>query len=147
MGSQYQNRVTDMTNKEEEKPITSVAELESDIGGFTGTDAYHQIGIRGVYLTDGAIYVAKRVGAFWLFSDVALLIRKKYHDRPFQVWCLDVKEDKTATLCMREDSGLPFIHCHTLDYTDFPMGRFEFWAVHRYVTADDDFVIMLKSEY
>jgi hypothetical protein len=133
--------------KDIEKPITSVAELNSETDGFTGTDAYHKFGVRGVYLTDGAAYVANRVGAFWLFMGVSLLIRGKYHNIPFQVWYLDVKEDKTATLCMREDTGRPFIHRHTLEYTDFPVGRFEFWAVRGYVTDDDDFVVMLKTEY
>jgi hypothetical protein len=48
---------------------------------------------------------------------------------------------------MREDSGQPLLHDQTIEYTDFPIGRFEFWAVQGYVERINDFVIMLKSEY
>ena len=131
----------------ENQKIETVTELEAELGGFTGTTTYYESFPPGVYLTDGIKYVADRVGAHWLFSDVGVLIKCNYKTMPFQVWRLDVHADKTATLCMQEDSGEPFSHNQKIDYTDFPVGQFVFWAVQGYVKHVNDFVIMLKSEY
>mgnify|MGYP001331356087 FL=1 len=48
---------------------------------------------------------------------------------------------------MRKDIGQPLLHDQMIEYTDFPVGTFEFWAVQGYVERINDFVIMLKSEY
>jgi hypothetical protein len=109
----------------------------------TTTKVFHPASI----CTDGIKYVADRVGAHWLFSDVSILIKGKYKTAPFQVWSLDVRSDNTARLTMREDSGEPLLHDQMIEYTDFPVGTFEFWAVQGYVERETDFVIMLKSEY
>lgn len=127
--------------------IKLVDELESELGGFTGTVNYYKCFPPGIYLTDGIKYVADRVGAHWLFSDVSILIKGNYKTASFQVWSLDVRPDNTARLTMREDSGEPLLHDQTIEYTDFPVGTFEFWAVQGYVERMNDFVIMLKSEY
>jgi hypothetical protein len=128
--------------------IRTVAELEAELGYFTGTTKYYRLPfMQGIYLTDGIHYVAERVGAFWLFHDVAVLIRSKFRDKWFQAWYLDVHEDNTATLSMQEDTGLPMLHRQKIENTTFPVGRFEFWAVQGYVERDGDFVLMLKSEY
>jgi len=127
--------------------ITTVAELERELGGFIGTVNYYTCFPPGVYLTDGINYVADRVGAHWLFSDVSILIKGKYKTVPFQVWSLDVRSDKTARLTLREDTGQPLLHDQTIKCTDFPVGTFEFWVVQGYIKQVNDFVIMLKSEY
>lgn len=127
--------------------VTTVDELTKELGGFTGTVNYYKSFPPGVYLTDGIKYVADRASAYWLFSDVSILIKGKYKTAPFQVWSLDVQPDNTARLTMREDSGEPLLHDQTIEYTDFPVGTFEFWAVQGYVERMNDFVIMLKSEY
>ena len=127
--------------------VTTVDELERELGGFTGTVNYYKCFPPGIYLTDGIKYVADRVGAHWLFSDVSILIKGNYKTASFQVWSLDVRPDNTARLTMREDSGEPLLHDQTIEYTDFPVGTFEFWAVRGYVERINDFVIMLKSEY
>jgi hypothetical protein len=131
----------------DDKKPTTVAELEAELGGFIGTTTYYQSFPPTVYLTDGIKYVADRVGAHWLFSDVSVLIKVKFRDVLFQAWYLDVKADTTAILCMQEDSGKPFIYHQKIPYTDFPVGRFEFWAVQGYIKQPGDVVIMLKSEY
>ena len=127
--------------------VTTVDELTKELGGFTGTVNYYKRFPPGIYLTDGIKYVADRASAYWLFSDVSILIKGKYKTVPFQVWSLDVRPDTTARLTMREDSGQPLLHDQTIEYTDFPVGTFEFWAVQGYVERINDFVIMLKSEY
>lgn len=127
--------------------VTTVDELTKELGGFTGTVNYYKCFPPGIYMTDGIKYVADRVGAHWLFSDVSILIKGNYKTASFQVWSLDVRPDNTARLTMREDSGEPLLHDQTIEYTDFPVGTFEFWAVRGYVERMNDFVIMLKSEY
>jgi len=127
--------------------VTTVEELDRELGGFIGTVNYYKSFPSGVYLTDGIKYVADRASAYWLFSDVSILIKGKYKTVPFQVWSLDVRPDNTARLTMREGSGEPLLHDQMIEYTDFPVGTFEFWAVQGYVERETDFVIMLKSEY
>jgi hypothetical protein len=103
--------------------VTTVEELERELGGFTGTINYYKSFPSGVYLTDGIKYVADRASAYWLFSDVSILIKGKYKTVPFQVWSLDVRPDTTARLTMREDSGEPLLHDQMIEYYRFS-GRY-----------------------
>jgi len=61
----------------------------------------------------------------------------------FQVWQLDVADDRTATLTCRADrDDAPVITQH-IDYTDFPLPQIKLWAV----CNDQLWTLMLPSEY
>jgi hypothetical protein len=79
--------------------------------------------------------MAERGKAYWLIDAIASYRRKE----PFQVWSLEVAEDKTAVLQMKEDSDKPSLVRQEIPFTDFPLRKIEFFLI--------DGVLILPSEY
>ena len=61
------------------------------------------------------------------------------HGIPFQIWGIVVHDDKSATVYMIEDAGLPPLIEQEIPYTDFVLPKFEMYCI-----GD---VVLLKSEY
>lgn len=112
-------------------------QIRQTLQQFSGTERYyrHWTGYR---YTDGVHFLADQCKAFWLL-DLIGSYQPEVRDVPFQVWNLDVREDKTATVTMREDLGQPDKVAQTLQFTDFPLE-----GIEMYLT---DNVLLLPSEY
>jgi len=114
-------------------------ELEQELSGFIGTEAYHKLTLTNLKATDGIAHMAKRAGAFWLIDAIGSYQGdKRIADLEIQFWHLVVK-DKKATLYVQEDIGTPKLITQKIGYTDFPDGDWTFYVA--------DNVIMLPSEY
>jgi len=111
---------------------------EESLVQFTGTEKYYSYFT--LKLTDGVKYLAEEGKCFWLL-DIIASYQPKYHQVPFQLWELEVKEDKSATVYMREDSdsGYPFLVKQFIPYTDFPLNSIKLYVI--------DKVVLLPSEY
>ena len=107
---------------------------EHDLCQFTGTEHYYKHWL-GINYTDGVKFMAERGKAYWLIDAIASYRRKE----PFQVWTLEVAEDKTAVLRMREDTDKPALVKQEIPFTDFPLRKIEFYLI--------DGVLILPSEY
>lgn len=99
---------------------------ESDLAQFSGSDNWYKH-FTGFLYTDGLQYVAETGGAHWLIDAICTnakhqkKITQNARLRDFQLWILTVKEDKSATLCCYEDSGMPLAFTQKIPYTDFPL--------------------------
>lgn len=109
---------------------------ENDLAQFYGTEYYYKHPF-GILLTDGATFLMQN-GAGWLVDAVASHqnVAKKLD---FQLWELEVREDKTADLTCRPDMGETPIITQHIDYTDFPLD-----GIKMYLSNN---VLMLPNEY
>ena len=113
---------------------------EADLAQFTGSEQWYRHGLTGTLYTDGAKYVAETAGAFWLIDEIAIAqcFEKSLANEEFQVWRLDVREDKTATLRCEDGNGNAVFE-KELEFTDFPPP-----GVTLYFSND---TVYLPSEY
>jgi hypothetical protein len=113
----------------------------TDLAQFTGTEQWYRHALNGgVHFTEGAKYVADRVGAYWLLDEIALtqLYDKRVKAEGFQVWKLNVNTDMTADLTC-EDGSNNAVYFKKIPFTDFPLEGITFWFT--------DNTILLPSEY
>lgn len=85
--------------------------------------------------TEGVKYLADKGECHWLLDAIFSFHRTD----PFQVWTLEVNEDRSAVLTMREDSGEPIRVKQEIPFTDFPMPKISLWLING--------VLILPSEY
>lgn len=123
------------------EPINPGA-LEAELRQFTGTEHYYKY-MFDIVLTDGTKYLADRAGAYWLMDVVASWqTAKKVACEHFQLWKLDVKEDKKATVLADDGNGNEIAR-QKIPYTDFPLR-----SQRLYLVNDGRYrVLMLPSEY
>ena len=96
---------------------------------FGGTDSYYRHAInRNVLFTDGAKYVADEGGAYWLLDEIALAQGHlgELRGQPFQVWKLEVRPDRSATLRV-EDGNYNLLFEKDIEFTDFPVAEIVLW--------------------
>jgi hypothetical protein len=115
-----------------------------DTSHFTGTEAYHRFGLFPDVATDGAIYVAKEGGAFWLLDLIAAQLReRKYHLKDyFAVARLAVNNNSQGTFTLDDGNGNAFL-MKSIDYTDFPDPDITLFCQWN----GDRWVLMVPSEY
>ena len=85
--------------------------------------------------TDGVKFLWISCEAYWLLTAISSYGRKE----PFQVWELEVNEDKSALLTMQEDTGEPYLVRQEIEYTDFPLTETKLYLI--------DGILLLPSEY
>ena len=112
-------------------------DLEAELAQFHGTTKYYK-NFTGLLYTDGVRYLAERAECYWLI-DLVGSYQPKLRDIPFQLWRIDVRDDKSALVTMIEDTGQPLKVRQEIPFTDFPLSEFEFFCI--------DNVMLLKSEY
>lgn len=117
---------------------TDESKILSELEQFTGTTSYYKSSFGKLLLTDGAHYLRERLDCYWLI-DVVESYQPMLKHIPFQLWSIDVKQDKSAVVEMREDTGLDAIIRQEISYTDFKLKQYEFFCI--------DGVVLLKSEY
>ena len=115
---------------------------EQDLAQFYCTENYYRHWLGVLKMTDGAYYLNAN-GAKWLIDAIASYQTRKLLQRPmwreFQVWELNVREDKAATLTGKEDSDRKPVVVQDIPYTDFPLPHIKLYLSER--------VLMLASEY
>ena len=111
--------------------------LEEELNEFIGTQHYYK-NFTGLLFTDGIKYLADKANCYWLI-DLVGSYQPKLQDIPFQLWEIEVNDDDSALITMREDTGLAEKVKQPIPYTDFPLRNFSFYCI--------DNVMLLKSEY
>lgn len=119
-------------------PRDETPKILEELAQFTGTERYHRSGLGGLLLTDGAHHLRERLDCYWLI-DVVESYQPVLSQHQFQLWSIDVRQDSSAVVEMREDTGLEPLVSQDISYTDFALPRYEFYCVVG--------VVMLKSEY
>jgi len=127
----------------------TVEALEAELFGFIGSCEQYRSGMfPRLRYTEGIADMAKIAGAHWLIDIVGSVMHlPRVYREEFQLWRLYVfnglQGHREAQVTMHADRGLPAIYAQQIEYTDFPIGTFEF-----YVCAEEsDRVMMLKGEY
>jgi len=121
-------------------------QLQTNMAHCIGTTQYHKFSpfFPTIVLTDGAQMIADEAGAFWLMDLIASYQPKAKEDemlRDFQVWTLNVKDNKAVIKCERDTDDIAFKQ--KIPFTDFPLDEIKF-----FVQPQHEFmVIMLTSEY
>jgi len=112
-----------------------------DLNQFTGSENWYRHALnRNVLYSDGAKYVADEGGAYWLLDAIALCQRheRRVAAKPFQVWRLTVREDRTASLVC-DDGNDNIVYAQHIEFTDFPADEITLWFANG--------VIYLPSEH
>ncbi len=112
--------------------------LEEELSQFIGTTQYHPSTFGTLNITDGVHYLREKANCYW-FMDVIESYQPQLKGIGFQIWGIKVNEDKTAMVYCKEDSDKEPITTQKLEYTDFPLDKFELYCI--------DHVVLLKSEY
>lgn len=112
-----------------------IRELEQN----TGTEHYFKIPFSDYTYTDGIEDLIKKCKCWWLVSDMGIELNQIKKVPNFLILRLEVNEDKTALLSLREDTNKQIVYSKKLKYTDFPLKEFEFYII--------DKIMLLKSEY
>ena len=114
---------------------------EGDLAQFTGTEKWHSLEplSKKIIFTDGVSYLTEHGGALWLITDIiAFQDEEKVSAEPFQVWKLEVNDDKSAKLTCDDGNGNQ-VFSNDYNETDFPLKEVTVWL------TDD--TILLPSEY
>jgi hypothetical protein len=117
-------------------------EIAAELSGFYGTEAYHKFNLFApVLLTDGAAFLAKEAGCFWLMDIIASAVTH-YRDNGFAVVRFDCADG--AGVVTIENGNGRVLYTQEIEHTDFPMDRADLFVA----PADErTWVIMLPSEY
>ena len=111
--------------------------MDLNLDQFTGTSQYYKH-FTGLFYTDGILYLLDKARCHW-FVDIIASYQYKLKDVHFQIWKLEVREDSSALVTMKEDTGKPAIVSQAISHTDFPLDEIEVYCI--------DNVVLLKSEY
>ena len=118
------------------KPLSA-----EDLAQFTGTEQWYRHSVnRSVLYTEGAQHIAEHGEAYWLLDEIALIqpYDRKVAAEEFQVWTLNVRPDRTATLACDNGNG-NVVFSKEIPYTDFPLDTIKLYFANN--------VIHLPSEY
>lgn len=129
----------------------------SDLMQFTGTEKYHKWSFlfRKHVLTDGANYVASKIGAYWLMdaiashaSNVNRAAKKDSRLETMQIWFLKKKKTGCVLECYADTGeGEKPVVVQKIEYTDF-FDKYSEEEIKFYVCPSDlGWVVMLPSEY
>ena len=99
------------------------------------TEHYWKNSVLCFRYTDGIKFLWESCEAYWLLIAISSYNRKE----PFQLWQLTVKENCSAVLTMREDTGQPFKVKQEIEFTDFPLQEISLYLI--------DGILLLPSEY
>ena len=117
----------------DQKPLT-----HDELRQFTGDlERYRHPLNRRVIYTPGIRQLAERGGAHWLIDAIASYIGTPVMSRAIaederlgslQFWRLEVREDRSAELVCRADSGVKPAIVQAIEYTDFLLKYIDVWA-------------------
>lgn len=124
------------------------------LDNFIGTEDHHKYQF-GVFLTDGAKFLAENAQAYWLMDVIASYqfepkIARNPRLRQFQLWMLNVgdshefikpsKGNKAVVTCWEDTPkiGVKPAVKQQISHTDFPLPEIKLWLQNK--------IIMLPSE-
>jgi len=130
--------------------METVATIQQNMAHATGTMTYYRTMLSEVVYTDGVRQLARDADAYWLI-DAIMSYQPEIKDgtrlSEFQLWTLNVLEDRRAILECREDSNRKPIFAQAIDYTDFPLDATRFYVEPGQVGDKAVRVILLPSEH
>ena len=112
-------------------------QIISELNQNTGSQQYFKIPFSKIVYTEGIEDLIKRCGCWWLISDLGIELSNQ--EKPFLIVRIEVNEDDSAIITLKEDSDLEIIYKKEIGYTDFSLKEFEFYLI--------DKVFLLKNEY
>ena len=116
-------------------------ELQSALAQFIGTEKYYRFYPK-VVLTDGTKYLADTAGCYWLMDLYASHLAS-VDPNVESFTCLKlIKRGSSAEIVIEDGNTLALAKQH-IEYTDFPLENFMFYAVW----SGEFWVLMLRSEY
>ena len=122
--------------------MTNAATLsESQLRQFTGSENWYRHSInRSVLYTDGAQFLAEQGGAYWLLDIIAIAQQHELRvsQEEFQVWKLQVRADRSATIFCDDGNG-NVVYTQEIPFTGFPLDEVKLYFANN--------VIHLPSEY
>jgi hypothetical protein len=121
---------------------TTAAELEATLARFSGTERIYRQAFAGnvIQYTDGVRYLAETAQAYWLIDVLHSHQRRAVRlCDGFQLWQLQVNDDRSAIIECRADTGQPAAIRQRIEYTDFPLKQIRLYVVGH--------TIMLPGEY
>lgn len=132
------------------------AQIRAALAQFTGTQDYHRWSglFRHTVLTDGALCLAEKCGAFWLCDVIASHQPNRKMQaacRGLQFWKV-VEDGKGGCVVTCDDGNGNIALTQRVPFTDFPFSAFEDGTARVYV-ADQQVgdealkVVMLPGEY
>jgi hypothetical protein len=127
----------------------SEAELGTALASFTGTKNYTRH--LGLYLTDGAVFLAEKAKAWWLMDILVSYqprCRKDPMLREIQFWTLKLKRapNMKAIVTCERDTGDVAIKQSIL-FTDFPLDEVKLIVKRGSLDGETvAYVVMLPSE-
>ena len=116
-------------------------QLKDNLEQFSGTDGWHKFNClyRKVLATEGAMYLAKEAGAYWLLEMIASHRRKLINH---QGTAKLVVTDSTAVFTLTDcEAGI--VATQEIPYTDFPLPEIKLYISEQ---EDDYWSICLPSE-
>jgi len=117
------------------------ADLKCALAQFTGTEKYHRI-YPHVVLTDGTKYLADEAGCYWLMDLYASHLASV--DPNIESFtCLKLTKRGLGAEIVVEDGNTHALTKQQIEYTDFPLENFIFYAVW----SGEFWVLMLPREY
>ena len=120
---------------------TPTADLLDQLAQFTGTERYYRLYPK-VVLTDGTKYLADAAGCYWLMDLYASHLASV--DPELESFtCLKLSKKGSGAEIEIEDGNTHALAKQHVEYTDFPLDTFVFYAVW----AGEFWVSMLTSEY
>jgi hypothetical protein len=118
-------------------------EILSQLSGFHGSEHFYKDYL-GVILTDGVKKLCELCNCYWIISDMAVILMSKFKDKEdFIVVKIRANEDKSCKIVL-EDGNNNKLYEQKYTYTDFPLRKYEFWAVFNEVGT---YTYMIPSEY
>ncbi|MCX6152774.1 MAG: hypothetical protein NT007_01305 [Candidatus Kapabacteria bacterium] len=114
-------------------------QIKSELEQFCGTENYYKY--MNIMFTDGIKHLADTCECYWLLSVVASWqADSRVKQEEFQVFKLQVHEDKTAIITIEDGNG-SVVAVQTLDYTDFCLDEIVLWY------SSVDRILYLPSEH
>jgi len=118
-----------------------------DLNQFTGGEerTRYSVLFPRMLLTEGALYVAESMGAYWLMDAISSWQPKALQNeelREIQFWKLTVKDNRAVLTC-EIDTDRPIIK-QKIAYTDFPLSEMRLWVAPY---DERHYSIFLPSEY
>ena len=131
--------------------IKDAATLKGELAHYYGGDQPYKHSLnRKFCYTEGVRHFAQNAGqgAYWLLDILALepKVQKLVMDEGFALVKLQVNEDATGRLSVRQDSEGRRVYSKLLPFTDCPEGEWKFYIEPTYVGADLVTMMMLPQE-
>ena len=117
---------------------------------FTGSQIFTRIGFNKSIMSEGVLYVAEKMKAFWLVQDVDLYVRElaKEGKNVNFIVCHVTPDGEGATMTF-EDGNDEVLKTVNVSYTDFDFSRIKGEKLTVWVQPNEfgAYTIFLPSEY